>query len=118
MDENTTPLEAGLGYFVGLDKSAARIGLTLRPEARSRLLQLTHYGLGMGPGVLYALLRRRVPLLGAGMGVAYGLLLFALNDELMNAALGLSGPPEASRRCLRRCASNDRGVPRYAVMVV
>ncbi len=78
-----------------VDGGAARIGLSLRPEARERLVQVTHYGLGMGPGVLYALLRRRMPLLGAGMGVAYGLLLFAVNDELMNTALGLSGPPEA-----------------------
>jgi hypothetical protein len=78
-----------------VDGSAARIGLTLRPEARERLIQLTHYGLGVGPGVLYAMLRRRVPLLGAGMGVAYGLLLFAVNDEFMNTALGLSGPPDA-----------------------
>ena len=78
-----------------VDMGAARIGLTLRPEARERLIQLTHYGLGMGPGVLYALLRRRMPLLGAGGGVVYGLLLFAVNDELLNTALGLSGPPEA-----------------------
>jgi hypothetical protein len=78
-----------------VDRAAAQAGLSLRPEARERLLQLTHYGLGIGPGVLYALLRHRLPLLGAGRGLVYGLLLFAVNDELLNTALGLSGPPEA-----------------------
>ena len=78
-----------------VDIGAARVGLTLKPEARERLIQLTHYGLGVAPGAVYALLRHRVPLLGAGRGMIYGLLLFAVNDEFLNTALGLSGPPDA-----------------------
>jgi uncharacterized membrane protein YagU involved in acid resistance len=70
-------------------------GIRFSPEARPMVEQLVHYGLGVGPGILYALLRHRVPLLGAGNGVVYGLLLFALNDELLNTALGFAGPPEA-----------------------
>lgn len=94
-----------------VDMAAERVGLTLRPEARERLVQLTHYGLGIGPGVLYALLRRRVPLLGAGRGLVYGLLLFAVNDEFMNTALGLSGPPEAYP-----AASHLRGLVGHVVL--
>jgi uncharacterized membrane protein YagU involved in acid resistance len=78
-----------------VDLGAERLGITLQARQRERAIGLVHYGLGMGPGVLYALLRKRVPLLGAGMGLVYGLLLFAVNDELLNTALGLSGPPEA-----------------------
>jgi hypothetical protein len=78
-----------------VDLGAERLGLTMDADQRQRAISLMHYGLGMGPGALYALLRRRVPLLGAGMGLVYGLILFAVNDEFLNTALGLSGPPEA-----------------------
>ena len=43
-----------------------------------------HYGLGMVPGALYGALRNRLPLLGAGRGVLYGLILWAANDEYLN----------------------------------
>jgi len=65
------------------------------PTARPRVEQVTHYLLGIGPGALYALLRHRLPVIGAGYGVVYGLILFAVNDELINTVLGLSGPPAA-----------------------
>jgi hypothetical protein len=96
-----------------VDLGSRRLGLTLKPAARERVVQLTHYGLGAGPGVLYALLRRRVPLLGAGMGLVYGLLLFAVNDEFLNTALGLSGPPEAYP-----ASSHIRGLVGHAVLGV
>jgi hypothetical protein len=70
-------------------------GFHLDPDARPRVEQAVHYGLGVAPGILYALLRHRVPLLGAGRGVVYGLLLFGLNDELLNTAMGFAGPMEA-----------------------
>ncbi len=70
-------------------------GVPVSPEVRPGLEQATHYLLGIGPGVLYAVLRHRLPMLGAGRGLAYGLLLFAVNDELINTAMGLSGPPDA-----------------------
>ena len=41
------------------------------------------------------MLRNRLPLVGAGRGILFGLTLFAVNDELMNTALGLAGPPGA-----------------------
>jgi hypothetical protein len=78
-----------------VDRAAAQLGIRLDARTRPIALQATHYALGMGPGAVYALLRHRIPLLGSGRGVLYGLLLFAANDELMNTALGLAGPPDA-----------------------
>ena len=79
-----------------LDNLVARLegdlAVELTEDQRNGLIQLLHYGLGVFPGVLYALLRKRVPLLGAANGVVYGLLLFAVNDEYLNTRLGLAGP--------------------------
>jgi hypothetical protein len=58
-------------------------------------LQALHYGLGMGPGAVYGAIRDRVPLIGAGRGLLFGALVFAVNDEYLNTALGLAGPPSA-----------------------
>jgi uncharacterized membrane protein YagU involved in acid resistance len=78
-----------------VDLGSRVTGVRFSAQAKPKVEQATHYLLGIGPGVLYALLRNRVPVLGAGRGLVYGALLFALNDELMNTALGLSGPPSA-----------------------
>ena len=78
-----------------VDLGSRIAGVRLNPKARPAVEEATHYLLGIGPGVLYALLRHRVPGLGAGRGLVYGLLLFAVNDELLNTALGLAGPPSA-----------------------
>lgn len=78
-----------------VDLGSRITGVRFNPQARPKVEEATHYLLGIGPGVLYALLRNRVPLLGTGHGLVYGLLLFAVNDELLNTALGLAGPPSA-----------------------
>jgi uncharacterized membrane protein YagU involved in acid resistance len=71
--------------------SGTHIEDSLRPMA----LQALHYGLGIGPGALYGVLRGRVPLIGAGRGLLFGILVWAVNDEYLNTALGLAGPPDA-----------------------
>ncbi len=63
----------------------------LKPEQRSMATKVIHYGLGMVPGALYGALRNRLPLLGSGRGVLYGLILWAVNDEYLNSKLGLAG---------------------------
>ncbi|MGI9090721.1 MAG: DUF1440 domain-containing protein [Gemmatimonadaceae bacterium] len=56
--------------------------------------RITHYALGILPAALYgAFLRGRMHDLGSARGLAYGLALFALEDELANPLLGTSGPP-------------------------
>lgn len=78
-----------------VDRIEGALGTTLDETARSRLSQGIHYGLGVLPGAAYAVLRHRLPLLGAGHGLLYGSLLWALNDEALNTALGLAGPFDA-----------------------
>jgi uncharacterized membrane protein YagU involved in acid resistance len=54
-----------------------------------------HYALGIFPGAVYAVVRDRFRPVRAGRGILFGLALWVVNDELLNSALGLSGPPEA-----------------------
>ena len=78
-----------------VDRLGETLGITLTDEQRATATQAIHFGLGVGPGALFAVLRRRVPLIGWGGGLAYGALLWALNDEYANTRLGLAAPPEA-----------------------
>jgi hypothetical protein len=69
--------------------------LDLDQEQRDGLLTALHYGLGVVPGALYAILRDRLPLVGLARGALYGIVLFAVNDEYLNTKLGLAGAFEA-----------------------
>lgn len=86
------------------DDAAVRVGTaayeTLTGDAptrkgRSWLGSAAHYGFGAGAGMCYALAASRAPLLRAGFGTLYGTLVWALADEGVVPALGLSrGPRE------------------------
>ncbi|HEY3522856.1 MAG TPA: DUF1440 domain-containing protein [Candidatus Limnocylindrales bacterium] len=78
-----------------VDLATGRLGLELDEAQRSTAATAAHWALGIVPAALYGALRSRIPGLGIGNGVAFGALLFAANDEYLNAALGLAGPPEA-----------------------
>ena len=78
-----------------VELAASRTGIGLDEASRAAAVNIVHYGLGVAPGAVYALLRHRVPLLGAGRGLFYGALLWAVNDELANTVLGTAGPPDA-----------------------
>lgn len=77
---------------VMVNRMAEAMGRTLSPRQPHPAGIAMHYGLGIGPGALYGAFRDRVPALGAGRGLAYGLALTALEDELANRAMGLSAP--------------------------
>lgn len=68
-----------------------KAGLALRQLDAAGLA--VHYGLGIMPGALYGALRGRVDYLDAGRGSLFGLGLFLIQDEGVNAAVGLSGRP-------------------------
>ena len=78
-----------------VDLVAGRLGLTLDAQTRSLTEQVVHFALGAVPGAVYAVLRRRLPLLGAGRGLVFGGLLFIALDEYAGTALGISGSPDA-----------------------
>jgi uncharacterized membrane protein YagU involved in acid resistance len=72
-----------------------RAGLTLDEGSRSVVVTVVHYGLGVVPGAFYAAARRRMPGLAFGRGLLFGALLFLVNDEFLNTALGTAAPPQA-----------------------
>jgi uncharacterized membrane protein YagU involved in acid resistance len=78
-----------------VDRVEAVTGFDIPSERRPAVENAVHYALGVLPGAAYAVLRRYAPASRLGRGLAYGLVLFVVNDELMNASLGLSGPIEA-----------------------
>src|SRR4051812_24738602 len=77
-----------------LELIETQVGTRVDDDARPMVLQALHYGLGIGPGAVYGVLRGRVPLIHAGRGLLFGALVWAVNDEYLNTALGLAGPPE------------------------
>ena len=69
-------------------------GVALSARQRDRLGLAVHYAIGIAPGAFYGALRGRVPALDAGRGSLFGLGLFLLQDEGLNAVTGLSGRPQ------------------------
>ena len=78
-----------------VDRAEHELGIRVPPARRPLVEQVIHYGLGIVPGAIYGVLRRWVPFARLGRGLAFGLALFAVNDELLNTKLGLAGPIEA-----------------------
>ena len=68
------------------------VGWSFGRTGRTGMEQAIHYGLGVVPAMAYGVVGRRLPILGWGRGLAFGLLLFALSDEYLSANLGLAGP--------------------------
>ena len=78
-----------------VDRVETETGLVVPPKRRALVEQVVHYALGALPGAIYGVVRRWIPFARAGSGLFYGLGVFALNDEYMNAKLGLSSGPGA-----------------------
>lgn len=68
-------------------------GARLSPAQHHAAGTAIHYAIGIGPGAIYGAMKGRVPGVGADRGLLYGLALFMLQDELVNAAAGLSAHP-------------------------
>jgi hypothetical protein len=71
------------------------VGAEPTEERKQRLATVLHWAYGMGWGILYARLRRRMPILRKGLGVPFGVLFAIVGDEVMNQVLGLTAPPKA-----------------------
>ncbi len=75
------------------NKVAGAFGKELSPRQPHPAGIAVHYSLGIGPGALYGAMQDRVPAVGIGRGALFGLGLFLVQDELVNAATGLSARP-------------------------
>ncbi len=74
------------------DLLASELDVELTTEDRTRASTALHWALGIVPGAVYGMLRDRVPGISRGHGMLFGALVWAANDEWLNAKLGLSGP--------------------------
>ena len=78
---------------------AAATGETASPPLRNPLGTAAHYGFGAAMGVVYVMMAPRLPRLRIGHGALYGALVWAVADEVLMPALGLSrGPQQLSPR--------------------
>jgi hypothetical protein len=68
-------------------------GLEPDRDTRRRLGTAAHYAFGGALGIAYGILSTRMPSVRAGFGTLYGALVWALADEGVMPALGLSRGP-------------------------
>ncbi len=80
---------------VMVSKIEQMFDLTPTPEQHELAGLATHYGIGIAPAVVYALVRDKLPGEGPIRGLLYGLGLFVLQDEVVNSASGLAAKPQA-----------------------
>lgn len=80
---------------VAARKMAAAIGVQLSPRQQQAGGVVLHWGIGLGWGIVTALLRRATRLNPVATGLLSGFAVFALVDEGANAAFGFSAPPSA-----------------------
>ncbi len=71
------------------------LGVHPSPAAHHAIGQAIHYGIGIAPAALYAVLRRRHPDVTAGHGALFGLVVMLLEDETLNPLAGLAAGPTA-----------------------
>ena len=96
-----------------VDLFESETGLTVPAERRPLVENAIHYALGVVPGAIYGVVRRHVPVARLGRGLAFGMALFAVNDEYLNTKLGLAGPFDAYPP-----EAHLRGVAGHAVLGV
>ena len=87
--------QGSTAYERAAEKAAAAAGTTLEPRRREELGSAIHWALGIGAGAAYAVLRRRVQVLGGAAGTAFGTGFWAFLDEGLVPALGLTPGPTA-----------------------
>jgi hypothetical protein len=69
-------------------------GIEPTPEQHEIAGVVTHYGIGIGPAMLYALVRDKLPGRGVARGLLYGFGVFVVQDEILNSGSGLGAKPK------------------------
>lgn len=94
LDRNPQAQPAGKDVaHVGVEKVARAIGANASSSQPDSAGTAVHYALGIVPGALHAVIRRKVPVMQAGGGALYGFGLFVINDEIVAPSLGLASEP-------------------------
>lgn len=95
LDQEPRAVQAGKDTaHVAVEKAASLLKIdapTAQPNAAGVAV---HYALGVLPGALHAVIRRKIPVMRAGGGTLYGLGLFVVNDETVAPLLGLAAGPK------------------------
>lgn len=76
-----------------VSKAERAFGFKLTPDQHDAAGLAVHYGIGIGPAVAYSIYRDQLPGRGPLRGALYGLSLFLMQDEVINAAAGLGAKP-------------------------
>ncbi|MDQ3138435.1 MAG: DUF1440 domain-containing protein [Gemmatimonadota bacterium] len=82
-------------YGVAAEKAARALGSPLRGKQGEQLGAGLHWALGIGAGAAYAVARRRFESVGRAAGFGFGTAFWALVDEGVVPALGLTPGPRA-----------------------
>lgn len=78
---------------VAAGRLARAAGAPLTGASEGQVATGIHYALGVLPGAAYGVLRHHLGDSGTIRGLAYGLVLFPINDEAIGSALGLAAGP-------------------------
>lgn len=78
-----------------VEKAGSLSGINVRTGQPNPAGIIVHYGLGVLPGALHAVIRQKAPVMRAGGGVLYDLGLFVVNDEMAGPLLGLASGPRS-----------------------
>jgi hypothetical protein len=82
-------------FVVAARKIASSLGASLSQDQAARYGLAIHWAIGAGSGAVYALLRRRSNLRPVANALLFGVGLFAVMDEGVNYAFGLTPGPRA-----------------------
>ncbi len=82
-------------YEVAADKAAGAIGISLSKEERKKSAGAIHWALGATAGMTYATIKSVHARLSTLAGIGFGTVFWAVMDETLTPALGLSPGPKA-----------------------
>jgi hypothetical protein len=82
-------------YGVAAEKAGGAVGTGLDQEQNEKLGAAIHWALGLGAGAVYAVARRRFASVGKIAGLGFGTMFWAVVDEGVVPALGLTPGPRA-----------------------
>lgn len=82
-------------YGVAAEKVGRAMGTSLGQDQNEKIGAAVHWALGVGAGAVYAVARRRFASVGRVAGLGFGTMFWAVVDEGLVPALGLTPGPRA-----------------------